>query len=123
MASTPPPNHKPTRLKLLQQRISIVTWCITLILSLRGLFAFYGMKDKGFIEQIISFVTEPLVQLFRFERIESLEIPGISILFATIAILLLGQLAQFSVWLVNLRLARARALIYQHAALRSNQQT
>lgn len=111
-----------THLKTLQQRISITTWAITLLLSLRGLFAFYGMKEKGSFEQIITFITEPMVQLFTFERLANLEIPGINVLFATVSFLLLSQLVQFGIWLADQRLTHARHYVYRHA-LRSTKQT
>ena len=112
----------PSRLKILQQRISIAAWSFTLLLSLRGLFVFYGMKEKGSIEQIVTFITDPIVQLFQFNQIENIGIPGISVLFATISILLFSQFIQFSIWLTQLRFGRARAFVYQHA-MRSNKQT
>lgn len=108
-------NHQPSQVKILQQRISIITWSVTLLLSLRGLFAFYGMKEKGSTEQILMYVTDPWVQLFRFDQIEALAIPGISVLLAAISLLLLSNVLQVSLWLVELRMARARHYVFQQA--------
>ncbi|MGI9027661.1 MAG: hypothetical protein ACR2FM_02345 [Candidatus Saccharimonadales bacterium] len=111
-------NESVAKLKTLQQRISAATWAITLLLSLRGLFIFYGMKDKGSIEQIITFMTEPIVQLFRFDRIESIGIPAIGVLFAAISLLLISNIIQITLRLTELRLARARRYVF-HQAVRS----
>lgn len=105
---------QPSRLKNLQQHISAGTWLITLALSLRGIFAFYGMKDKGSVEQILVFITDPLVHLFRFEQIES-----IGILFAAVSLLLISNIVQVGIKLVDLRMARAHKVVFRHNALRS----
>jgi succinate dehydrogenase hydrophobic anchor subunit len=99
----------------LQQRISIVTWIITLLLSLRGLFAFYGMKDKGSFEQIVTFVTEPIVQVFQLGFLDSLsDIPGIAVLFATISVLLISYIIRFALHIAEVRSAKARELVTQY---------
>lgn len=101
--------------KNIQQHIVVITWLIVLLLSLRGLFAFYGMKDKGFVEQIITGATEPIVQLFSFDRITAIGIPGISVLFAAISLLLLSKLLQVGLWLTEQRAARTRTYLLRQA--------
>lgn len=105
-------------LRTLQQRISIVVWIAVLLLSTRGLYAFYGMKDKDAFEQFLTYVTEPIVQLFSFDRIESLNIPGISVLFAIVSILLLSYVAQLCIRLTDLRYSRMRTTLL-HQAIQS----
>jgi hypothetical protein len=116
-------NHSPkfSRFQLLQERVSIVAWSYTLLLSLRGIYIFYGMKEKGSIEQIVTFLTDPVVQLFRFERIESLDIPAIGVLFAAVSILLISQILQLGIRLTELRLARARKFMAQQVVHVSKQ--
>lgn len=99
-----------SRLYLLRQRISFSAWVITLLLSLRGLFEFYGMKTKGTLEQAISYVTEPIVQLFRFDSVQRLDIPAISVLLAAVSILLLSYILQLGIKTTELRYERARAV-------------
>jgi hypothetical protein len=79
------------------QRISVIRWLITLLLSLRGLYAFYGMKEPGSFEQIITTITDPLVGIFKVEQSGSYTIPGLSVLFALISLLLASYLVQFAV--------------------------
>ena len=83
------------RITLFIQRISIARWTITLLLSLRGIYAFYGMKEKGSLEQFIIFITDPVVGIFKIESVGSYAIPGISVLFAVVSILLASYIAQF----------------------------
>lgn len=104
-----------SQIKTLQQRISVTTWLITLVLSLRGLFVFYGMKEQGSFEQILSFITDPLVQLLSFERIEAIGIPGIGVLFAAITILLVSNVVQLGLKFAEIRITRARKLVFRHA--------
>lgn len=104
------------RLTILQQRISIATWLVTLILSLRGLFEFYGMKSKGDFEQSVYYMTEPIVQLFQFNFIQRLDIPGISVFFATICLLIASYTARFIIRYTEFRLHHARKVMAQHVA-------
>ncbi len=101
--------------KTIQQRISVTTWLITLLLSLRGLFAFYGMKDKGSVEQVITFVTEPAVRLFSFDPITAIGIPGISVLFAAVSILLISNMLQIGLWLTEQRQIRVQEYVARQA--------
>jgi hypothetical protein len=104
-----------SRFALLQQRISIFTWFITLLLSLRGLYDFYGMKSKGSFEQGIHFVTEPVVQLFRFDAIENLNIPAIGVFFAAITILIASYSMQMFLRYSQSRYAKVRNTLVQQA--------
>lgn len=104
------------RLKILQQRTSTVTWFVTLLLSLHGLFVFYGMKEPGPVEQLLAFITGPFVYLFRFEQVEAIGIPGIGVLFAAISILLISNLIQFALKLAELRVLRTNHYVYKHVA-------
>lgn len=76
-----------SRLARLRQRICIGTWAVTLLLSLRGLFEFYGMKQKGDFEQVVTYVTEPFVQLFQFRFLQNLDIPAITVFFTLLVVL------------------------------------
>ena len=98
---------------VIQQRISIFAWAITILLSLRGMFELYGMKQKGDIELFINSITEPVVRLFQFRFLESLqqEIPGITALFATISILLMSYITIFTLKYVELRYILADRLL------------
>ena len=98
---------------VIQQRISIFAWAITILLSLRGMFELYGMKQKGDIELFINSITEPVVRLFQFRFLESLqqEIPGITALFATISILLMSYITIFTLKYVELRYMLADRLL------------
>jgi len=103
-----------SRLSTLQQRISIFTWLVVLLLSLRGLFAFYGMQQKGTIEQVVNFVTEPVVQLFSFSFLGSLgDIPAITVFFAAISLLLVSYSLQIAIKYTDIRLTRARIYVVQ----------
>ena len=104
------------RLSVLQQRLSHATWFIVLLLSIRGLYTFYGMQEKGSIEQTINFVTEPIVQLFNFKFLGSLsDIPGITICFAAISLLLASYILQISIKYTQFRFTRARSYALQRA--------
>ena len=102
-------NADVTALNQLQQRISLATWIITLLMSLRGLYDFYGMKQKGFLEQVVAFFTEPMVQLFQFPFLKSLEdIPAIGVLFATVCLLLLSSIIQIVVKVALFKVSRTK---------------
>lgn len=116
-------SHSPAQssyLSNLHQPISVMTWLATLLLSLRGLFEFYGMKSKGSFEHNLGIITEPMVQLFSFSQIENLNIPGISVLFATITILLISYSLRISIKYFELRNLRVhRTLVRQTISLPS----
>ena len=112
MSDLPPAEATP-HLSTLQQRISIVTWLLTLLLSMRGLYAFYGMKEKGFLELLITVVTEPIVQLFQFASLSSSDIPGMSVLFATVSVLLISYTARAVIKFTEVRLVRSREVKHQ----------
>lgn len=105
-----------SRLSVLQQRISHVTWLIVLLLSIRGILAFYGMQEKSMFEQVINFVTEPIVQLFNLKFLGSLsDIPGIAICFAAVSLLLISYILQISIKYTQFRFTRARSYGLQRA--------
>jgi hypothetical protein len=87
MSEIPDSEPEISRLALLRQRICIGTWLVTLLLSLRGLFEFYGMKQKTDFEQIVIYVTEPFVQLFQFRFLQNLDIPAVTVFFTTVVVL------------------------------------
>ncbi len=106
-----PVSPESPRLSLLQQRISIITWAATLLLSMRGLFDFYGMKTKGTFEQLVYYATEPVVQLFQFDFIERLDIPAIAVCFATVCLLIGSYTIRFFIKCTELRLRHARKVL------------
>lgn len=79
-----------SRLALLRQRICISTWAVTLLLSLRGLFEFYGMQQKTSLEHAIIDVTNPLVGLFQFGVLKNLDIPALTVFVTALTILLIS---------------------------------
>lgn len=101
------------RLSLLQQRISVGTWFITLLLSLRGLFEFYGMKQKGSVEQAVAYMTEPFVQLFQFSFLQNLDIPAITVLFTAISLLIASYSLRLFLKYTEARLRTRRYLARQ----------
>lgn len=102
-----------SQLTVLQKRISTITWFTVLLLSIRGLYAFYGMKEKGLLEQSVTFITQPIVQLFDFPSINALDIPALTILFSAISILLVSYTAQLCIKYTEFRLSRARSYMLQ----------
>jgi hypothetical protein len=76
-----------SRLALLRQRVCVGTWVMTLLLSLRGLFEFYGMQQKTALEQAVIYATEPFVQLFQFKFLQTLDIPAITVFFTIVVVL------------------------------------
>ena len=117
MADTSEPEI--SRLSLLQQRISVGTWFITLLLSLRGLFEFYGMKQKGSVEQVVAYMTEPFVQLFQFSFLQNLDIPAITVFFATISLLILSYSLRLFLKYAETRMRTQRYLARHYLAIAS----
>ena len=97
-----------SRFSILQQRISNITWIITLLLSLRGIFEFYGMKQKSSFEQAIIFTTEPFVQLFQFSFIVNLNIPALTVLLTALFLLILSYSARLFIMRTEQKYARMR---------------
>lgn len=87
MAEVSDSEPETSRLALLRQRICIGTWAMVLLLSLRGLFEFYGMQQKWVVEQVITYVTEPFVQLFQFKFLQNPDIPAFTVFFTIIVVL------------------------------------
>ena len=83
------------RYSSIQQKIIIARWLIVLLLSLRGLYTLYGWKEKGFLELTVTALTEPIVLLFSLSMSKNETVPGLSILFATVSLLIASYIAQF----------------------------
>jgi hypothetical protein len=90
MSEVPDSEPEISRLALLRQRICVSTWAVTLLLSLRGLFEFYGMQQKTSLEHAIIDVTNPLVGLFQFKFLQNLDIPALTVFVTAMAILLIS---------------------------------
>lgn len=105
----------PSRLSLLERRLSNLTWFIVLLLSLRGIYEFYGMKEKGLLEQALVYVTQPFVQIFQFGFIENLNIPALPVLLAAVSLLLASKWVRLYIYRTDLRFARMRRLVYTQA--------
>jgi hypothetical protein len=109
-----------SRLSILQERISIVTWFVTLLLSLRGILEFYGTKVKGNFELSLNFITEPFVRLFQFKSLENIDIPAITVLFSAISFLLLSCCVQLAIrYYMDIRYARTRDALVKQAIFSS----
>jgi uncharacterized protein YggT (Ycf19 family) len=74
----------------LQQRITVLTWITTVLLSLRGLFEFYGYKNKGDFELFLITITEPIVSLFRINQSGTYIIPALDVFYAVLTVAIAG---------------------------------
>lgn len=113
---TKPVDPALSRLALLQKRVAFITWIIVTLLSLRGLFVFYGMKEKGSLEQIITFITEPMVQLFKITGIDNINLPAASVFMSLITVLLFSNIFQTVIRRTDARLVKAHLYLLRHAA-------
>jgi hypothetical protein len=104
-----------SHLNIWQQRLSIITWLVTLLLSLRGLYEFYGMKVKGSFEQAVFLVTDPVARAFDFNFLHNLDIPAIGICFATISILLISSSMQLFLKFIDRHYLWTRDLLFYQA--------
>lgn len=111
-------------LYVLQQRISIFTWLITLLLSWRGMYDMYGMKVPGDVELAVRGMTDPVVATFNFNFLHSLEyIPGIVPLFTVVSFLLLSMTVQTVLRIVNVRWTQADVLLAHYIVSKKRRRT
>ncbi len=85
---------------LAQEVIRLFTGILLVLLSIRGLLAFYGAKQETWLEQVIDFVTAPVVLPFRslFTDSRAGEVP---VFFSMLCVLSLGVLLYTIVDLVS----------------------
>lgn len=84
----------------IQEITKIFTGVLLVLLSLRGLLAFYGAKQGTWLEQLINFVTEPILMPFRnlFWDAKAGEIP---VFFSMLSVLFIGVLVYLSIGLAS----------------------
>ncbi len=106
------------RLHALQQRVSIITWIVVCLLSVRGLFAFYGMKEKSWVEQLIHLITDPIVSIFSFSSLEASNIPGITVGLAAVSLLIISYFVQLAARMYYQRTTKLQSTIsFRHTLI------
>lgn len=114
MAELPKLDEQPNRLQILQQRVSLGTWLLALLLSTRGLLDFYGMKEPSSFELVIRYITDPFVQLFTFSQFSQLQIPAMDVFFAVTFIMFASYIVQLYFALMQRRHKDIHYVLFEH---------